>query len=335
MAESPVRVLVVGVGSIGERHVRCFRAAGAEVSICELREELRDQVATRYEVPAFGSLEAAIAARPDAAVVATPAQLHVPMALALARAGAHLLIEKPLAVSLAQVDELQAAVKSASVVAAVAYVYRAHPALAAMKRALASGQFGRPVQIVAACGQHFPHYRPAYREIYYRDRQTGGGAIQDALTHIVNAGEWLVGPIDRLLCDAAHQVLPGVEVEDTVHLLTRQGDVLGCYSLNQHQAPNEATIQVNCESGAARFEFHAHRWRWMTRPDAGWTDEEHGPLERDALFVVQAKNFLAAIRAGAAPLCSLDEGIQTLRVNLAALESSAAGEWRSAAVEPR
>ena len=57
-----------------------------------------------------------------------------------------------------------------------------------------SGRFGEPVQIVATCGQHFPHYRPAYRDTYYRDRRTGGGAVQDALTHIINAGEWLVGP---------------------------------------------------------------------------------------------------------------------------------------------
>ena len=70
---------------------------------------------------------------------------------------------------------------------------------AAMKAALDSGRFGRPVQLVAVCGQHFPTYRPAYREIYYRDRATGGGAIQDAITHVLNLGEWLIGPVDRLL----------------------------------------------------------------------------------------------------------------------------------------
>src|SRR5690606_32808909 len=128
------------------------------------------------------------------------------------------------------------------VVAGVAYVYRAHPALEEMRQAIASGRFGRPVELVAVLGQHFPFYRPAYRTIYYRDRATGGGAIQDALTHVLNAGEWLVGPITRLACDAEHLVLDGVDVEDTVHLLARHGRVMASYSLNQHQAPNESTI---------------------------------------------------------------------------------------------
>ena len=108
---------------------------------------------------------------------------------------------------------------------AVAYVYRSFPALAAMRGALIGGRLGRPVELVAVGGQHFPTYRPAYRQTYYADRATGGGAIQDALTHVLNLGEWLLGPIDRVVADAAHQLLPDVEVEDTVHLLARHGDV--------------------------------------------------------------------------------------------------------------
>ena len=151
------------------------------------------------------------------------------------------------------IDQLRDILQSRGLVAAVGYDLRAHPLLQEMKKAIASGRFGQPVQIVAACGQHFPTYRPAYPDNHYRDRATGGGAIQDALTHILNASEWLVGPIDRVWADAAHQILDGVDVEDTVHVLTRQGDVLGCYSLNQHQAPSEMTLTVVCRQGTVRF----------------------------------------------------------------------------------
>ena len=148
-------------------------------------------------------------------------------------------MEKPLGTSLEGIETLRQSLGKRNLTAAVAYVYRANPILRAMKEAIAAGRFGRPVQVIAVAGQHFPAYRPAYREIYYRDRATGGGAIQDALTHVFNAAEWLVGPINRLLADAAHQVLEGVTVEDTVHVLARHGSVMGCYSLNQHQAPDE------------------------------------------------------------------------------------------------
>jgi predicted dehydrogenase len=324
------RVLVIGVGSIGERHVRCFLATGrAEVSIVETNEALAEGIARRYSVPCFRDTETALSQRPAAAVIATPAPWHVPQATTLVEAGLHVLIEKPLSISLDGVSALCELAAERSVTAGVAYVYRAFPVLAAMRQALHSGRFGTPRQLTAVCGQHFPTYRPAYREIYYADRKSGGGAIQDALTHIINLGEWLVGPVDRLVADAAHQVLPGVKVEDTVHVLTRQRDVLGCYSLNQHQAPNESIISVICDQGTLRCEIHNNRWLWMAKPGGEWQEEPFGPSERDAAFVAQANAFLDAIDGRAPVLCALDEGAQTLRVNLAILESVERQAWQT------
>jgi predicted dehydrogenase len=323
-----VNVLVIGVGSIGERHVRCFQRTGrASVSIVETNQELRHTVQSRYGIEAaFDSLDSALATSFDAAVICTPANLHVPLAIQCAQHDIHLLIEKPLSIDGSGVHELAEIVREKKLVAAVAYVVRCHPALKAMRDEILSGRFGHPVQLVATAGQHFPTYRPAYREIYYASRARGGGAIQDALTHTLNAAEWLVGPVTKLAADAAHQVLEGVSVEDTVHVLTRHGEVMGSVSLNQHQAPNELTLTVVCERGTIRFEFHQHRYRWMTEPGGEWQDVPSGPVERDSLFVTQAERFLAAIH-GERPQCSLEEGEQTLRVNLAVLQACESAVW--------
>lgn len=333
MPERLHRVLVVGVGSIGERHLRCFLGTRrAEVAFVEPNAALRDRVAGSYPVSAAeSSLDAGIEWRPEIAVICTPAPLHIPQAVQLAERNIHLLIEKPLSTSLSDVGRLQELVEGRRLTAGVAYVYRAHPALAAMRDAIQSGRFGRPVQLVAVCGQNFPTYRPAYREIYYRDRALGGGAIQDALTHIINAAEWLVGPIDKLVADAGHQVLDGVDVEDTVHVLARHGDVMASYSLNQHQAPNETTLSVICERGTVRFEVHNRRWMWMESPDSAWTDETQPAMERDTLFIVQANAFLDAVEGTRSVLCPLSEGAQTLKVNLAALASLDGTGWKSIA----
>jgi predicted dehydrogenase len=230
------------------------------------------------------------------------------------------------------VDELLRVVDRSRVAVSVAYVYRSHPALAAMRAAIADGRFGTPVQIVATSGQHFPLYRPAYRDIYYNDRASGGGAVQDALTHVINAGQWLLGPIDSLVADLDHQVLEGVTVEDTVHVLARHGQAMGSYSLNQHQAPNESTITVAATRGTARFEYHQSRWRWMTEPGGPWTDENSQPLERDTLFIHQANTFLDCIEGKTAPPCTLAEARHTLCANLAILRSAERRSWQT--VEP-
>ena len=176
--------------------------------------------------------------------------------------------------------------------------------------------------MVSVSGQHFPKYRPAYRQIYYADRAMGGGAIQDALTHGVNAVEWLVGPANSVIADAAHQSLEGVEVEDTVHVLARHGQVLSGFTLNQYQPNNENTITVVLERGTVRIEFHAGRWLSMIEPDTPWKEEMTFSGERDTLFVNQANNFLDAVEGKCSVDCTLEEGIHTLRVMLAILEST-------------
>lgn len=323
------RIIVIGGGSIGERHVRCFQQTGrATVSLCEVNNELREEIVARYELPqSFQRIEEALTQNFDAAVICTPAHLHVPMAMQFAANGTALLVEKPLAVDTAGIDELAASLKSRNVNFCMAYVLRHHPAVCAMKRAVDSERFGRPVQVVYTGGQHFPFYRPAYRNIYYARHESGGGAIQDALTHTVNAAEWIVGPVTRLVADADHCVLSGVDVEDTVHVMTRHESVLGSFSLNQHQPVSESALTVLCENGAVRYESQHSRWMSCREPDAPWNVEETFAVERDDLFVSQANAFLDQLDGRQPAVCTLDEGLQTLRVCLATLESARTGKW--------
>lgn len=327
--QSTRRVLVIGGGSIGERHTRCFQKTGrADVCLCEINDDVRNRIAAEYNLSAaFPSFEAALAESFDAAVICTPAHLHIQMARQLAERGINLLIEKPLSTTLDDIDDLINFVEARELAASVAYVMRQHPALQAMKAALSEDRFGRPLQLIYVGGQHFPFYRPAYRETYYVRRETGGGAIQDALTHMVNAAEWLVGPVTRLVADAEHCLLDGTSVEDTANLLTRHDRIIGSFSLNQHQAPNETLLTIVCERGTIRYEGHRNRWLSCCEPGADWTIEEEFCLERDDLFTRQADAFLDQLDGTAPAACPLAEGAQTLRANLAALKSADSGIW--------
>jgi len=327
------RLLIIGVGSIGERHLRCVqRIPEARAAICEINDDLRHSIATKYEIAqVYKDLETAIRDGVDAAIICAPAHLHVPIAMRIVEASVHVLIEKPLSTTLNGVEQLRNKVLEKKVIAAVAYTQRTNPNLAAMRAALLAKKFGRPLQVIATSGQHFPFYRPTYRDTYYKDRATGGGAIQDALSHLVNAVEWLIGPMQRTIADAEHCYMPGVEVEDTVHVMARHANVLVTYALNQHQAPNEITITVVCEHGTLRCEFHENRWRWITEPGNNWHDELGPTFERDDLLVAQLQAFFDSIERGAPALCTLDEGIQTLSAIDAILRSLVEGRW----TEPR
>ncbi|MBL9200131.1 MAG: Gfo/Idh/MocA family oxidoreductase [Opitutaceae bacterium] len=319
--------LIVGCGSIGERHLRCFQHTGrTRLTACDTSPALREKMAATYGVPAVADAAEAIAGGThDTVVICTPAHIHVPLAIRALRAGLHVLIEKPLSTSLAGVDDLLRAHAESGRQAAVAYVLHAHPLLGAARDFVQRGEFGPVLHASVVSGQPFHVFRPAYAQVYYRDRATGGGAIQDALTHMANWMESVVGPTDSVLCDCAHQFLPGVEVEDTVHIAARNGSALVSYSLNQFQAPNESAVQFDAAGGSVRVELHALRWGTCAAGASAWTWHTLPSLERDTLFTKQAGDFLDQVDGQPARVCTLAAAAQTLRFNLAALAAAERG----------
>ncbi len=333
-----MKLLVIGTGSIGERHLRVFQQLGRcdAIAFCETHAPRRAEIAERYQIPvelAFPDLDSALSGGTyDAAVIATPAPTHIPISTRLAELGMHLLIEKPLSLTTDGLDELSRVIAAKSLTVAVGYVHRAHPAVEAMKTALDSGRFGRVLQIRTASGQAFATLRPAYREVYFAKPEMGGGAINDMITHFYNVGDWLAGPIQRVMTDADHQILDGVTVEDTVHTLVRQGDrgeVMGTYALNLYQHPNEVLITVVCEGGTVQAEYAKKRWSWMDVPSGAWHHEAVDMPEVDVMYRRQNGAFLDAIEGKGKVLCTLDEAIRTLRVNLASHRSVSESNWQT------
>lgn len=320
-------ILIIGCGSIGERHLRCFGLTRrAVVTACETNPTLLDRMGSVYGVPTISDWAKAVrSGQYQGAVICTPAPSHIPIALEVLRHGMAVLVEKPLSHSLSQVDDLLSAVKATKPVAAVAYVFHQFPYLREAGNFLRSGAIGEIRQATSHSGQPFHRLRPGYAQSYYRDRASGGGAIQDALTHTVNWVESVVGPTDSVLCDCAHLHLPEVEVEDTVHASTRHGSVLANYTLSQFQTPNENFLQFNATRGSVRIELHRQRWGVWAEGATDWTWHHVPVADRDSHFIAQANAFLDAMEGKAANLCSLEAATDTLRFNMAALQSAATG----------
>lgn len=320
-------VLIIGCGSIGERHLRCFlRTQRTNVIACDTNAALLARVRSTYQVEGTASWEKLLAGGGiTAAVICAPAPAHVPMAIRLLEAGVHTFIEKPLSHTLQDVDTLVDARDRSGRQAAVAYVFHSFPLLKEARAFIRGGSFGPVLQATVNTGQPFHLLRPAYAETYYRSHASGGGAIQDALTHSANWIESVVGPTDSVLCDAAHQFLPHVEVEDTVHVSARNGSTLVNYTLNQFQAPNENTLQFHCAGGSVCVELHRQRWGTWAAGATQWIWHKVPPLERDDLFTAQANAFLDQVEGRSAGLCTLEAAAHTLRFNLAALAAAASG----------
>jgi len=324
----PKRILIVGTGSIGERHVRCFSSLpGVKVSICELDSQLLAEVAAKYGVEhAFGDWNAVPLDGFYAVVLCTPAHLHVAMIRRALEHSCHVLCEKPLAVDLEGIPELIEFAEQSDRVTAVAYVWRANSAIQAIKQIVDSGILGEIRQVTAFWGQEFSRYRPAYHKVYYKDHKTGGGALQDAVTHNINFIEWFMGPCKAVFCAADHLVLPNVKVEDTVSLTFtfKNSPAIGTLALNQFQKPDQGSLELIGTKTNARFDYVKWSVEVFDPKTRTWGGKCYPVIDRDEMFITQANMFLEGAEAGIPQPCQLSDAFATLKTIKSAFRS-----WRS------
>lgn len=272
-------------------------------------------------------LERALAARPAAVLVTNPTALHLPVALAAARTGAHLFIEKPLADSLEGVAELEREVRSRGLVVQLGFQYRLHPGLQAVKSWIEAGALGRIVAARASWGEWLPGWHPweDYRRAYSARRSLGGGVIR-TLSHPFDYLRWLLGEVESVSAEAGRLSGLEIDVEDTAVVTLRfASGAIGSVSLDYVARPKRHRLEILGRSGRAEWREDDGRARLY---DNGGqileTAASHG-FNRNDLFREELRAFLEAAVRGQGGSPGLEDGVMALRIALAAARAAEEG----------
>jgi predicted dehydrogenase len=320
-------ILIAGLGSIGRRHLSNLRELGwKHIRLYRTgRSTLPDHELSGYEVD--HDLQGALSRRPLAVVVSNPTSLHVPLALAAARAGCHLFIEKPLSDSFEAVAELDSEVAGRGLTALVGFQFRFNPGLRQIRAWLRDGAVGTIVAVQAHYGEYLPDMHPweDYRLGYAARADLGGGALL-TLCHPFDYLRWLIGDIDGVSASESRRDSLGLSVETCVDVTARfacgaSADVhLDFVERPQsHQITiigTEGTISWSQDDSAAhRYCAASRRWETVLVPAA---------FERNWMFLDEMRHSLACLRGHEEPRCTLADGRAALAVALAAKRSIAA-----------
>lgn len=322
-----LRALVLGCGSIGERHLRCLtKIGGVELTACDPRPERQEAMRELYGVAhTLGSYDEADLAQQDAVLVCTPTDQHLPQAMRAAEAGCHLFVEKPISTTPEGVDELIDLCRSKSRVLQVGYVLRHHPNLHEVKALLDTGAIGTVRLAAIKCGSFIGKYRPEYAQLYWAHAATGGGVLYNA-THELDYIQWLLGPALQVQAQTGHYALAVDEdVEDAAMLLLRFGDgVMATAHLNDFQLNYKRGLELVGDKGTIEWSYEDNEVRLYTEHDRSWRTHRR-EFERDDFYVLQMRNFLAAIAGEQAPAVTGEDGKQALLLALAAKEAARTG----------
>jgi predicted dehydrogenase len=214
-------VVVIGCGSIGQRHLRNLADVGIERLVAvDPDPERRAAAAAVPGAETVASLDEAWQLEPRLAVVATPTARHLPDALAAAQHGCHLLVEKPLADSLDGLDALLEAASGS--VTLVGCNLRFHPGPANVAALIAEGTLGTVLSARFVTGSYLPAWRPGtdYRLSYSASRAEGGGAVLDCI-HELDLACWMLGPAAVAAAVTRPAESLGLDVEGLAEILLR------------------------------------------------------------------------------------------------------------------
>ena len=308
------------------------RPRGAELrAVATRRLESAREFAGRYGVPTVYDDWRALVADPDidAVCIATPTGAHAEQAMAAARAGKHVLTEKPMATTLADADEMIAGCEANGVTLGVIFMYRFMDTALKMKEAVDRGLIGRP--ILGECIGKFLRTQAYYESGDWRGTWSGegGGALMTQTSHTLDLLIWMLGDVEQLAGFYTTTSTHRIETDDlaVASLKFRSGALGSVISSSAIQPPTDRVLTVHGESGTvglvgdrlARWDVEGKRdpeaeaMLNAVVPDRGDTAAKAGYADSE-LHRRQIEDFVAAVEEGRRPLVDAHEGRRTLEV---------------------
>jgi predicted dehydrogenase len=339
------RCVFVGLGGIGQRHLRNLRALrGDRIEVhayrargerAVLNDDLQvvpgEDLEEKYSVRVHAALDDALATRPDVVFVTNPSSLHVEITARALASGAHVLVEKPLSHDLAGVADVVRESARHGLVGYVAYQLRFHPGFVRCAEIVQQGLLGRLLFAEAVVGEYLPGFHPYedYRRMYASQRALGGGVTLSQI-HEIDYLMALLGRPERVFSLGGKLSSLEVDVDDvSSSLLEFRGEQGRILPVRLHQdfvqRPAERRLVLVGEGGKLTWSLSG---KSLQRWSAGGELVESMKFEdlpRNQLFQNELEHFLACVEQGQSPNVSLAAGAESLAVALAILESQRCG----------
>lgn len=312
-----MKIAVAGAGVMGRNHVRvCSELEGVDVvGVVEPSRPAAERVSRLHRVRTFDTLAQLLAdARPDALIIATPTVTHFALAREAIAAGVHVLIEKPIAATVAEGQELVALASRSGVLLGVGHIERFNPAVRELRKHLEAGELGRVFQIIARRVGPFP---PRIQDV---------GVVVDLATHDVNIMEHVVGsPIERVFAETAQRIHQ--TREDLVSCTMRfASGTVGVIDINWLTPTKIRELSVLGERGMFVVNYLTQDLTLYENSSTGGAAEALAvigvgegrmirfPVQRFEPLRAEIESFVAAVRAGGKPYVDGEEGVRALHL---------------------
>ncbi|OGH64042.1 MAG: hypothetical protein A2821_03490 [Candidatus Magasanikbacteria bacterium RIFCSPHIGHO2_01_FULL_41_23] len=305
------KILIVGGGSIGKRHLRnILLLGGYEPGIVEIQSERAVALREEFKCSVFTNFPQALTDFfPEIVFVCSPSIYHLDQAKLAVQHGCHIFIEKPLSHNTQGLKELISLAKEKNIVTMVGSNWKFYPLFKIMKELLDTGAIGRVLSARCQFGQYLPDWHPweDYRRGYSANRKLGGGVLLDS--HEFDYLTWFLGPVKKIVTFAGKTSNLEIDVEDVSEtILAFVSGAIGEIHLDYVQRFYQRNYEFFGETGTITWDVN-HKKVLVKR--VGDEPQEH-LLESDydfnTMYLEELKHFLLAVQNKLPTITPIEKG---------------------------
>lgn len=311
----PQKILFCGLGSIGRRHVRIANELYPNIELASMRSGYgRDCPELRLMNGRFSELSAAIDWGPQAAVISSPAPIHLEQALILANKGIPILIEKPIGTGKESPEKWNELIQlSNRIPILIGYVLRHDPCTAYLKEVLISEKLGKVLEADFYCGSWLPNWRPEsdYRITVSANRNLGGGVLLE-LSHEIDLAHLFLGELKVAYALIKQSGILEIDVEDQAVLFANNlHGTLVSIRLNFCSVPAKRETVLRCEKGELVWDLTKGTVKTFTanRP----VEIFNSTCSVEDRYRLQLKHFISCISSKVDVKCGVSDGLNVLK----------------------
>jgi predicted dehydrogenase len=324
-------ILIVGLGSIGLRHLRIAREIFPESRIAILRHQETKEI-PKDANKVFYTLSDAIQFKPQIAIICTPASIHIEISIALVREGVHVLIEKPISNEKKGLEELNNEAVKNNCVLMVGYNLRFLPSLNKFKNLIDNDFIGDFYSVRSEAGQYLPSWRDKdYRKTVSAKKSLGGGVLLE-LSHELDYLRWIFGDIEFVQAQLSRQSTLDIDVEDTVHtILTfkknyKNINLIGSLSLDFIRHDKVRICHVIGDKGSLRWNGLTGDIDLFELNSTGWKNIYKDTVNLDQSYKEEWLHFIECINKKEYSKISFQDGIEVLNIIDSIKKASSSGK---------
>ena len=316
-----MKILFVGLGSIGQRHLRNLQRFGPfdYVALRATNRPLPEEFA-RIPMKVVTRVEHAVAEQPDVAFLCAPAVVQQAVLEPLVHeTRCHFFIEKPIAPGLDGLAGLADVLDEQHRKSIVGYNLRFHPVSAVVREALRFGTLGKVCSVRASVGQYLPDWHPQenYRQGYSANRSLGGGVLLDLIHEIDLLYSWFGRPqVVKAIAGTVSKL--DIDTEDTAAVVCRFDDgIIGCIQLDYVQRVPARGGTIVGDAATLSYDLMKSECR-IDRPGADPVVHAFHDFVRNDMYVAEVAHLFDAIETDGLCSPSLREGLDVLEFALRA-----------------